>query len=952
MSVYSFKSPEMLYLLLLLPFFVAVAIKSRANISIYKKSLITLLRIVAFTLLVFCLAGFSKTFKNDDLYVIYLIDNSDSNSEENVRAAIQYIKTASESMKDNDKAAVVVFGKEAVVEIPFSSKIGHFHISSYINKSHTNIAQAFKIAEVLFPESVQRRIVLFSDGNENEGNAIEEAKVAASHGIEVLTVLPNEDKTLDYSVDKLILPQSVSLNEPFEVRIVMSGNYDGIGKLRVLMDNSEILTSDVAIEKGKKKVVTFQQNLKKKGAHIFDVELLKDNDRHIENNVSQGFVFVAGEQSVLYVYDGENKSEDLLRVLKMNKIKVEVMTPEHMQPSISFLNNYDTVILDNVSATRLSLHHMKSLQMYVKAIGGGLIMLGGENSFGLGGYYRTPLEKALPVEMDIDQQKKYARIAMVVIIDKSGSMSYTERGKQKIELANEGAINVIEMLFETDMYGVIACDSVPKWAVPLGSISDKKRSIDLIASIRAGGGGIYTYSSLFEAYQKLKQRKVNLKHVILFADAADAEEAIGINGEHVYSLAQRMVKDKITITTIAIGKPGDRDLEFLEETAFYGNGRFYFTSDMFTLPQIFAKEAFIATKSLLVEEEFTPVKRDYSAAMSSVDLTKMPPLKGYIMATPKKLAVVPYETNNSDPLLAMWQYGLGRSAAFTSDAKDRWAADWVGSDEYSKFWSQLVRWTLKKDESSNYDVNLIKKNNKLMISVDAVDEKGDFLNFASLKATVVYPDFETRNITLNQTGAGRYEATEEILKSGTYFVNVSRHEGNEITESINSGISLPYLDEYKRFEVNTKFLTHLINVTNGRFLHNAKDVFEHTKDPAITFNKIIAPLILIAIILFVLDAMIRKITFAKEELISIKQSVFSDHKEVEHDYSWLSKRKEEKSRRTKRERDDAVEEIIVSKNEDLTIKESDDVAKEPSEGTTLSKLIKAKKSTFDKKDED
>jgi uncharacterized membrane protein len=936
----------------LVPVFLWIAIKSRANISLSKKILITFLRIAAFTLLVFCLAGFSKTFKNDELYVIYIIDNSHSYSEENVRNAARYISTASKSMKRSDQAAVIVFGKEAVVEIPFSEKIGHFKFSSYVDKAHTNIAKAIKIAEVLFPEDAQKRIVLFTDGNENEGNAIEEAKIAASHGIELYTVVPPEEKRVDLSVDKLIVPQSVAVNEPFEVRVVMSGNNDGEGTLRVLMDKDEILKKKVIIKKGRKNVVTFQERLKNKGAHIFDVELKAKDDAHVENNVSQGFVLVAGEQAVLYVSDGGDKSDDLIKVLKMNRLKVDVVTPELLQPSISYLSNYNAIILDNVPATSLSTHQMKSMQMFVKVVGGGLIMIGGDNSFGLGGYYRTPIEKALPVEMDIRQHKKYAQIAMVVIIDKSGSMAYTEMGRQKIELANEGAINVLEMLFSTDELGVIACDSVPKWAVKLSKVKDKAVIMDNIASIRAGGGGIYTYSSLFEAYHKLKDLEVNLKHVILFADAADSEEKVGINGEHTYSLVQRMVEDKITVTTIAIGKPGDRDLEFLEETAFYGDGRFYFTADMFTLPQIFAKEAFLASKSLVIEEEFVPIKKDFISALSSVDLSAMPPLKGYVITTPKKLAIVPYETNNSDPLLSMWQYGLGRAAAFTSDAKDRWAISWLGTDGYSAFWAQLMRWALKKEDSSNYDVNLEKKSNDLQISVDAVNDEGDFLNFANLKATVVYPDFETKTITLSQTGAGRYEAVDKLKTSGTYFVNVSRYDGKETIESVNAGISLPYLDEYQRFEPNIKFLTHLVNVTNGKFLKNTDEVFQHTKSPAITYRTIITPLIFLCIVLFVLDAMIRKLTFNQEKLAVIKESLMTKPEEEEHGYEWLSKKSHEKREYKKRETVSAHFDMVKEKEPDAK-DESTGEMPEPEEGTqsgeetTLSKLLQVKKNTFD-----
>ncbi len=944
MTKYGFKDPWILLLLLLIPLFIIIAKKSYANISRSKKVFITFLRIIAFTLLVFCLAGLSKTMKNDELFVIYLVDISHSNSSANIYSSLNYIKRASDNMSKNDKAAVIVFGRDAVVELPFSNKIGFFKITSYLNKAHTDISQAIKIAELLFPEDAQTRIVLFTDGNENEGNAVEEAKIAASHGIEFLTVIPKSENAADFKVEKLIVPKNVNINEPFEVRVVLSGNYDGVGTLRVLMDKGEIFKEDVKITPNKKKVVTFEQTIKKKGAHIFNIELSNKGDMHVENNVSQGFVFVAGEPSALYVYSGENKSDDLIKVIEGGNIKVDTITPELLYPSISFLRNYDTIILDNVSATSLSTHQMKSIQSYIKSVGGGLIMLGGENSYGMGGYYRTPIEKALPVEMDIKQRKQYARVAMVVIIDKSGSMSYMDKGKQKIELANEGAVNVVESLFKTDLIGVMATDSVPKWVVPITEADLKGSIIDDIRTIRAGGGGIYCYSSLYEAREKLKDLKVNLKHIIMFADSADAEEKIGVTGEHTYDLVKRMRKERITTTTIAIGREGDRDIEYLKETAAFGGGRYYFTNDMFTLPQIFAKEAFIASKSLIVDVGFTPKKNDFAPALEDVDLTTMPKLEGYVITTPKKLAVVPYLTDDDDPLLAMWQYGLGRTAAFTSDAKDRWAKNWIGTDEYAKFWLQLVRWSLKSRESTNYEVNLEKKANKLSISVDALDDDGGFLNFADLKATLVYPNFDSKIVDLKQTGAGRYEASENLDKSGTYFVNISRYKNSEVTDSVNAGLSLPYLDEYKKYEINVNFLNHLMDVSNGKIIQDIADIFEHNKEPLVTYRTIVTPLIMLAIVFFVLDAMVRKITFASEKAAVVRQS-YSDRPQPGTGRGAQEKRNTPAARR--RVSGDAGQGVAAVPEDDAMPDsaelQGDEVA--PPE-TTLSKLLKVKKDTF------
>ena len=412
-----------------------------------------------------------------------------------------------------------------------------------------------------------------------------------------------------------------------------------------------------------------------------------------------------------------------------------------MPDSLADLQNYECLILSNVPATSLTTRQMDLARTYVRDLGGGLIMLGGEQSFGLGGYYKTALEEILPVRSDFEKEKEKPSLAMILVIDKSGSM-----GGEKIELAKEAAKSAIELLGANDKVGVIAFEGDVFWVSEVHPCNDKGFVLDRVSTIEAGGG-TNMYPAMEEAYEALSKTVAKLKHVIILTDGISAP------GDFE-GISQQMAQARMTVSTVGIGEGYDQQL--LEEIARIGNGRSYFTDDPASVPQIFAKETVSASKSAINEQPFTPQVVRTTKALAGLDVDASPLLLGYVVTRLKPTSEPILASENGDPLLTWWRYGLGMSVAFTSDAKSRWAAEWLAWPNYGKFWAQVVRHAMRKSESKGVVVQVDQKDRAASVTLDAIDPSGRFLNDAETVMTVIDDQNGKRTLEMAQTAPGRY----------------------------------------------------------------------------------------------------------------------------------------------------------------------------------------------------
>jgi uncharacterized membrane protein/uncharacterized protein YegL len=533
-----------------------------------------------------------------------------------------------------------------------------------------------------------------------------------------------------------------------------------------------------------------------------------ERDTVHENQLGRAIVRVIGAPVVLYAGEGR-----LPEVLAAQGIRVERVTVDGVPGTVSQLNRYDAVVLDNVPATALSRGQMESLRRYVADLGGGLVAIGGPNSYGVGGYAGTALEQALPVSMDIRQRVALPSMAILLLLDSSGSMGELGQETAKVELAKETARSVVDLLSERDLIGVITFDQSYKWLVPLTPARNRQQILDQVSRLRAGGG-TELYPPLNAAREALGPLNVKIKHNIVLSD--------GLTDPGEFErLVRQMRGEQMTLSAVSIGK--DADLKFMKKLAEWGGGRHYHARDDYSVPQIFTAEALIATRSYIVEERFQPVRLNTELLAT---IPSVPPLRGYIASSAKPSAEVHLRSAQRDPILVSWQYGLGRAVAFTSDAVPRWAADWMTWKDFAHFWSQNVRWAMRS-RTGSLDVRTEVQGASVRIAVDARDGAGDFMDGLHMTASVIGRGDEP--VELRQTGPGWYEGRAELDRPGEYSVAIIARAGGRVVARADEPVVLSYSPELRDTESDAGLLGRIAEMTGGVVLTRASEAMARAR---------------------------------------------------------------------------------------------------------------------------
>ena len=752
----------------------------------------------------------------DRMNVAFLLDMSDSVSLAARERAYRFVAEAVKSMKPGDRQSLIVFGDAAVVDQQLTSRPTLDRPKSEVDGRGTNIFQAIQLALAVLPPGHANRIVMLTDGRQNAGNALAGAQAAKNAGSDIHYVAAPLTFTQEVVAEALVLPQEVKYGEPFQAKVVAWSYKDTQGRLS-LFRNGEFLGSQVVRFSAGKNVFSYRQALDASGIHVYQASIEVEGDTIEENNRAVGTVVVRGRPQVLLADRDRSHAQSLAGALRSQNIEVTVVEPPQLPTDLAGLQKYDGIVLSNVSSLKLTRTQMTHIRDYVRDGGGGLLMVGGEESFGLGGYYRTPIEEALPVTMEVKQKVEIPSLAVVLSIDRSGSMAMaTDEKVTKLDLAKEAAHLVVDLLDERNEVGVMSWDTEFVWDAPVRPARDRQAIHHAIATIKAGGG-TDGYPALKDAYAVLFDRPALLKHVIFLSDGQ-------MTRGDFQGLLRRMAKDKITVSTVAIGK--DADVQLMVDIAKWGRGRFYYTEDSQTIPRIFTLETQLASKASLIEQPFKPqLTSPNHEAMQDIDWKNVPPLGGYVATTLKSTAELVLMSHQEDPVLATWRYGLGRAAAFTSDAKAKWAVLWLRWRDFNKFWAQLVRWTLRSGSRSDTVALVERHDDAGEIVVDAVDTKGEFINFLDSQVGVVAPNRERTVIDLEQVGPGRYRGRFPITQEGVYLVGMSQRRGDRVIGSQLAGLVVPYAQELRDLGVDEALLRELAELTGGSALESPRDAF-------------------------------------------------------------------------------------------------------------------------------
>lgn len=883
LALVRFETPGYLALLAVLPLLAALSVRSLAGLGTVRRGLAVTARALVVAALVFALAGAQRTRRIDDLTVLFLLDRSRSVPTDLQKQAIEFIRQAVPGPLRDDRVGVIAFDGTADVEQLPMSVLAIDQVSAAGDPDQTNLAAAVRLASALLPSETAGRLVLLSDGNENVGDVRPEAERLGAAGIPIDVVPLHYEHVHEVVFESLTVPPTAAAGETVALHAVLRSQQPTTGKILLWHNDALVDLSgpapgagfDVELAAGPNRFVV-PVPLPAEGANRFRAQFVPDvdgADTITDNNTGEAFTVVSGQGRILLLATAADlrsaqPAAPLLRAaLEAEQLVCDVAEAGQSPLDQVRLLEYAAVILSNVPAGDLREDERRTLAVYVRELGGGLVMIGGDDAFGAGGWLGSPVEEVMPVSFDIQHRKEMIKGALVLVMH----ACEVERGNY---LGQRCAIEAVRALSSRDLVGVLAYrwlgGEKGHWVVPLQEVGARTPIINAITRMDMGD-----LPDLDEVMRPgvealIARRDVGPKHMIVVSDfdpAPPRDDLIAL-----------MKKHGVTCSTVAIGYGGHYINENMARwIATSTGGRFYTTQDHGKLPQIFVKESREIRRSLVQETPFTPrLVNPLSPVVPGLAGEPIPPLGGLVLTTAKPLADVPLvrkAEEGDDPLLAHWTVGLGKTVAFTSGLWTRWGADWAAWPKFSKLWAQIVRWASRPAEEAAFDVSTTVRGGKARLRIDALDKSAETINFMEVLGQVVNPAQDVQPLTLTQTGPGRYEAEFEARQRGNYIVNVAYRMGQggrTVAGSLRTGVSVAYSPEYAQLKANLPLLEELRARTGGRLLgaEDAAAIFDRAGlPPAEARRSLWENLMQWMLALFLLDVAIRRIAVHPSELV-------------------------------------------------------------------------------------
>ncbi len=800
-------------------------------------------------LLILAISGMNIRQFTDKSTIIFAVDLSASMNGTEAQA-VNFIKQAELLKGTKEDIGILCFGENASIEKMPDSKNKLAGFNSYIDADFTDISEALKLSQTLMPENTKKKVVLISDGVENIGSSFEQAKLMKEQNITLEAFPIQNEISKEVQVTEIKVPKFINKNAQYDIQVTVDSLVDTKADLKIFKNNALLSLENVTVRKGENKFV-YADNAEEGGGNIYRAEIEATDDTFSENNISYAYSYIEDVPKILVIEHNQSAGE-LIKLLESAKLNVTTVESNAVPTSIDKISIYDAVMMADVPIEELPENFPDLIEAYVKNTGGGLFVTGGENSYALGGYYKTPIETVLPVSMELKDKSNLPNLGLIIVTDRSGSMSEAKYGVSKLELAKESAIRSIDSLNDIDSVGVIAFDDMPNWAVEFQKVGENKESIKTgITGINLGGG-TSILPGLAEAFETLKNADTKLKHIILLTDG-QAEQS-GYD-----SLINSMKEYGITLSTIAVGSGSDRKLlKYLSEQ---GNGRYYYTDEFTDLPKIFTKETILAGKTYLNNTMFYPKASDFSQILIGIE--QIPALFGFVATTKKDRADLILKTDNDEPILASWQYGLGRSVAWTSDVNGHWTSNWLKSTEGVQIFKNVISFITRKQSTTNVAIEAEIKGKVSELTLKIPFSEG----IKNIKATVLGPDLSENEIQFVSDTPETYKAEIQSNKSGAYVLNLELDK-DTIKENINTGIVIPYSKEYniKNYSSGMPLMNKLTQITNGKILKDPKQIFEKNLNKVYSDNNISDILLYCALILFLFDIAIRRFSIISEKL--------------------------------------------------------------------------------------
>jgi uncharacterized membrane protein/Mg-chelatase subunit ChlD len=857
-----------------LPALIWFSRKSLSGLGPTRQTLAIVLRSVILILMIGALAETQFVRFTERLTVLFLVDYSRSMpSDREVWVRDWVDRLVLKHKQPNDQAGVIYFAKQPRIEIPPMPYIEPREPEGEYDRDHTDLAAALKLAQGAFPADTMKRIVIVSDGNENRGEALRQAVAAKANGIAIDALPIRYRYDQEVMVEKLNNPTDVHLGDTVNLNVVVRASQPIPGTLRIFQKASNrttpLVEKEVMLNRG---VNAYSVPIKIDETNFYTYEARfqpadPNMDRIAANNDVSSFIYVKGTAQVLFIEGTAGEHDKLVEALKREEIEVVQLGPDQVPDSLAELRPFDCVILANLPREYLSDRQMEMIAANTHDLGAGLMMIGGPDSFGAGGFIDTPIEKAMPIDMQIKSMKVMGKGALLLVMH---ACEIPQGNFWEKQIAKDA----IKTLSYNDEAGCIQSQGSPSWVFTLQQVKDKSH---LYARIdRMTPMDMMDFDSVMvPARNALIKSDAMTKHMIVVTDGDPAPTSPAI--------ISSLVNAKITVTTVGVGVHGQDVMgqRHLANLAKQTGGRNYIVTNNKALPKIFQKEARIVSRPLIFEKEQAwGVNIGYQSEPIA-GIKELPPIKGLVLTQPKENELVdvpitsPLPGGTDNPILAHWQYGLGKSVAFTSDAGTKWTNDWTGWESYQKFWSQLVRWTMRSVASGNITVSTQRQEGKIKIVADILDKENQFVNFAQIKGIVLDPDMQKRPIELTQVAPGRYEGTiEDVENRGTYWFTMDARVPGADPSRITTGISVPYPQEYRELESNSGLLEQIVSIARKTPDDKSSTVipeeaamrfepehnpFRHDLAPPTASEDIWHLLLFWAVILFLFDVATRRI---------------------------------------------------------------------------------------------
>ncbi|MFN0071287.1 MAG: VWA domain-containing protein [Chloroflexota bacterium] len=802
----TFQQPALLLLILIVPLLWRVAGPRLRSVPPGQRRAAKVTRSLVLMLLVAALAEPRLQLHPTSLQLIYAFDESSSLSAEQRAWFQRWAAEAQEPIQPEDRLASISFSRSTHLGSPSEQKLSE-------DKDRSNLESALRVASALLPSQGARHVVFMTDGWETEGHV--QQSEALTDGMTIHHVVPPLPDSTDASIRSVEVPSHTRVGEPLGASVTVDSLTETEASLRVWLDDRLVAEQVVALNAGAN-LLSVTPVLRSVGFHTIRAEINIPSDSRAENNGAAATTITKDAGRVLVIEERAGEGREMARVLTESGVEVEIQPVSAIPTSVNTLRQFEAIVLANVPATTLALDQFRTLQIFVQDLGRGLVVTGGQRAFGPGGYEGTIMDEMLPVSSTPPSRRRQGSVALMLVIDKSGSMDLFRSDVSKMTMAREAAIQATDLLQVDDMLGVLAFDSRNQWVVPMARLrtpDDLKQAQAKISGIQADGGTTI-YPALEAAYEAIAPVDARLKHIVLLTDGQS------FNADYA-GLIQRMRPREITLSTVAVGS--DSDTKLLTLLASIGEGRYYFTERSSEIPRIASKEANILTRNATVEGDVSVLAGEPSPVLRGIS-PNLPALTGYIGTTPRPRAVTALGTDRGDPLLAHWQYGLGRVVAWTSDARGLWSNAWIDSGEASRVWTQAVRWSMPEPQRPELKVSATVDGPWVTLHAESIRDDGTFADLQDTRATVVTPAGDAVEARLPQRGPGVYELRTEAPGPGIYRVLFAQYENGRVARDEVTGFVVLPGPESRGIGVNQELLNQLAARTGGRALKDPSEI--------------------------------------------------------------------------------------------------------------------------------